>query len=126
MTTFYNFVISKYAGEESWYGDFAYDIKRDKNFPKKVKADKKKILRHLKSRNACVKAITVFEELWEEYGSTKKSKYKAVCTNQDHFTEDLFDIPETRIIEANSWKAFMEKIKKAFEDGFEYVYMERK
>lgn len=53
-------------------------------------------------------------------------KYRAVCSNQDHFSEDLFDLPETRIIEANSWKAFMDKIKKAFEDGFEYVYMERK
>ena len=55
----------------------------------------------------------------------KQPLFKAVCSNQDHFSEDLLDKPETKIIESNTFEDFVNEINDAFESGYQYVYVEK-
>lgn len=83
---FYDYCIMTHDGEDSVYGDFVYDMQRDKDFPKSIEGriqyvsgkglipyreDQycKCIMDHLNSFNvrACKEAKVVFAELWNEW-----------------------------------------------------------
>lgn len=73
-TSFTRFVSDKYLKDNSPYGDFARDMKKDEFFPKKTK-DGYEIKWHLERNNACEECIQAFEELWKEY---KTFYYKGI------------------------------------------------
>lgn len=57
--------IQRFLREDTPFGDLAYDISRDKGFPRIF--DKQTILDHLKNAGACREAVYTFKRAWKEY-----------------------------------------------------------
>ena len=77
MKSFKKWVIEKYDGADDPKGDFAEDLKRDKNFPMWVR-DGYVIKWYLKyTCKACEEAIETFEELWQSYCFYRQNEKRA-------------------------------------------------
>lgn len=63
--TFYDFMMSRYFGEDSPAGDLASDMRADEKFPKEGRHQK--ILTYLHSRFAIRECLDTFEACWKEY-----------------------------------------------------------
>ena len=64
-TDFKTYVIENYINEDSPEGDFAKDLKCDKNFPRTRHYSK--MHDYLKSCNCSYEVARIFDDLWEEY-----------------------------------------------------------
>lgn len=62
---FYEWVLKKYYGKNTPRGDFALDMRCDREFPRVD--DRKAIIIHLERLNACPEAIAVFKNVWRSY-----------------------------------------------------------
>lgn len=76
MKRFKTWVIEQYKDEDSPAGDFARDLKCDKNFPMWAEGGFK-IKWYLKYNcNACEECLDVFEELWKKYVKVRETATK--------------------------------------------------
>lgn len=66
---FMKFAISKHKGEDSPKGDFVDDMIFDVTFP--TRSNKRLILNHLNSYNACEGCIKAFLSIYDEYEKEK-------------------------------------------------------
>ena len=63
--SFKSWLVRRYANKNSIVGDFASDVKGDKNFPEVN--DRATIHSYLIKVRACTQAINTFEKLWKRY-----------------------------------------------------------
>ena len=71
FVSFYWWVISRYYGKDNPRGDFAYDIKRDNNWPI-FTSNRTILLDYLHSKHACEEIIELFKRIWRDYNRERK------------------------------------------------------
>ena len=75
--SFKQYVLEKYLGQDSVYGDLARDIAIDDYFMDSFDTEED-IRLHLISENACDSCLEVFKELWQEYESYTNQLVKEI------------------------------------------------
>ena len=66
MITFYEFVTNRYKGKNNRFGDLAYDMERDQDFPRKA-TDRETVRHYLASCLACTDCMETFSAAWRNY-----------------------------------------------------------
>ncbi len=65
MMSFYEWMITKYDGQDSPRGDLAQDMKYDETFP--TSSDKEVLLNYLYNQHACTACLDVFKRCYRDY-----------------------------------------------------------
>lgn len=63
--SFYQWMITRYLGEDTPYGDLAHDMQHDGQMAGLDTLEG--ILRHLHRRNACKECVAVLKRCWRDY-----------------------------------------------------------
>jgi len=65
MKTFAQWLRATHLGKDTPIGDLAFDVTRDKTFPKEN--DREVIQNHLARKGACKECLTAFRRAWQQY-----------------------------------------------------------
>ena len=69
---FYDWMIAKYLGKDSWRGYLAGTMKYDEAFEEMNR--RQDLLRHLAKRQACGQYVKVFMRCWQEYAREMRTQ----------------------------------------------------
>ena len=67
MKNFYNYVVDKYIEEDTPFGDFAVDLKSDKEITEEMKENSLRIFAYLDDVDMCDDARKIYEHLKKEW-----------------------------------------------------------